>query len=102
MTLSNPFSPHRQQCSEPTYFTVSATFALWVTVPIVAVNISVKVPWFTFFDDCKVTEVVAVPFNTTLVVFTVQVEFAGAPLQETIAEPVSPPIGVSTIVNMAE
>jgi hypothetical protein len=81
---------------------VSTTFVLWVTFPSVAVSFSVKVPWFTLFDEFNVIVVVAVPFTTTLVVFAVQVEFTGAPLQVRIAAPVSPPNGVITIEYVAE
>jgi hypothetical protein len=62
------------------------------------VNVSVNVPWLTFFEGNKVTLDVAEPFNMTELGLTVQVALGGPPLQLRDTLPVRPALDVTEIV----
>jgi len=84
------------------YFTVSWTVVLWASVPPASfpVNVSVNVPWFTFwFADSVTVEVIGAPCRLSADGETVQVELGGAPEQLRATEPVKPLTGVTVMVK---
>ena len=83
------------------YFTVSWTVVLWVRVPPAnfPVNVSVNVPWFTFwFADSVTVVVTAPPCRPTVDGETAQVELGGAPEQLRASGPVKPLTGVTVML----
>lgn len=83
------------------YFTVSWTVVLCVRAPPPSfpVNVSVNVPWFTFWAADSVTvDVTGAPCRLSVDGETVHVELGGVPEQLRATEPVKPLTGVMVMV----